>query len=304
MSEIAIAVIIILSGIAIALVIKILLIRKELRSVSDQMEALVSGRTEKMIDISFADSEIERLAGLLNRYNDMQRMIAASAVRDEEHLKDAVANISHDLRTPLTVMLGHLQLIDRSGLTKEQTRRIDIVIGKAQHMKDLVETFYEYSLINTSEYEMKEEKINVSNLLIDLISDNAPALEAKGLAVNVDVPEHSVYLMADRNAISRIVQNLLTNAIRYASGSVGISLSEDGDGVGLSVSNPVTDPEQIEADRLFERFYTGDASRRSGGTGLGLAVVKELVQKSGGKVSAECRNGELVITLRFAKISA
>ena len=304
MSEIAIAVIIILSGIAIALVIKILLIRKELRSVSDQMEALVSGRTEKMIDISFADSEIERLAGLLNRYNDMQRMIAASAVRDEEHLKDAVANISHDLRTPLTVMLGHLQLIDRSGLTKEQTRRIDIVIGKAQHMKDLVETFYEYSLINTSEYEMKEEKINVSNLLIDLISDNAPALEAKGLAVNVDVPEHSVYLMADRNAISRIVQNLLTNAIRYASGSVGISLSEDGDGVGLSVSNPVTDPEQIEADRLFDRFYTGDASRRSGGTGLGLAVVKELVQKSGGKVSAECRNGELVITLRFAKISA
>ena len=304
MSEIAIAVIIILSGIAIALVIKILLIRKELRSVSDQMEALVSGRTEKMIDISFADSEIERLAGLLNRYNDMQRMIAASAVRDEEHLKDAVANISHDLRTPLTVMLGHLQLIDRSGLTNEQTRRIDIVIGKAQHMKDLVETFYEYSLINTSEYEMKEEKINVSNLLIDLISDNAPALEAKGLAVNVDVPEHSVYLMADRNAISRIVQNLLTNAIRYASGSVGISLSEDGDGVGLSVSNPVTDPEQIEADRLFERFYTGDASRRSGGTGLGLAVVKELVQKSGGKVSAECRNGELVITLRFAKISA
>ena len=201
-------------------------------------------------------------------------------------------------------MLGHLQLIDRSGLTEEQTRRIDIVIGKAQHMKDLVETFYEYSLINTSEYEMKEEKINVSNLLIDLISDNAPALETKGLEVNVDVPEHSVYLMTDRNAISRIVQNLLTNAIRYSAGAVGITLSEDGDGICLSVSNPVADPEQIDADRLFERFYTGDTSRRSGGTGLGLAVVKELVQKSGGKVSAECRDRELVITLRFAKISA
>jgi signal transduction histidine kinase len=268
------------------------------------MEALVSGQTEKMIDISFADSEIERLAGLLNQYNDMQRMIAAAAVRDEEHLKDAVANISHDLRTPLTVMLGHLQLIDRSGLTEEQTRRIDIVIGKAQHMKALVETFYEYSLINTSEYEMKEEKINISNLLIDLISDNAPALEAKGLEVNVDVPEHSVYLMADRNAISRIVQNLLTNAIRYSAGAVGIALSEDGEEVDLAISNPVADPEQIDADRLFERFYTGDTSRRSGGTGLGLAVVKELVQKSGGKVSADCRDGELVIILRFTKISA
>lgn len=304
MSEIAIAVIILLTGVVIALVVKILLIRKEVRNVSGQMEALVSGQTEKMIDISFADSEIERLAGLLNQYNDMQRMIAASAVRDEEHLKDAVANISHDLRTPLTVMLGHLQLIDRSGLTEEQTRRIDIVIGKAQHMKDLVETFYEYSLINTSEYEMKEEKINVSNLLIDLISDNAPALEAKGLEVNVDVPEHSVYLMADRNAISRIVQNLLTNAIRYSAGAVGIALSEDGEEVDLAISNPVADPEQIDADRLFERFYTGDTSRRSGGTGLGLAVVKELMQKSGGKVSAECKDRELVITLRFVKISA
>lgn len=274
--------------------------RSELKSVSRQLEALVGDETEKMIDISFADKELERLAGLLNQYNDKQRMIVAGAKRNEESLKDSVANISHDLRTPLTVMLGHLQLIDKTGLNEEQARRIDIVISKAVRMKELVETFYEYSLINASEFELKPEKINISNLLIDLISENAPAMEEKGIVPAIDLPSQSVFLYADRNACDRIFQNLLTNAIRYSAGNISLSLSSSESGVGFTISNPVDEGSNIDTTRLFDRFYTGDRSRHSGSTGLGLAVVKELTDKLGGTITAECENDELTIEIKFS----
>ena len=274
--------------------------RSELKSVSRQLEALVGGETEKMIDISFADKELERLAGLLNQYNDKQRMIVAGAKRSEENLKDSVANISHDLRTPLTVMLGHLQLIDKTGLNEEQARRIDIVISKAVRMKELVETFYEYSLINASEFELKPEKINISNLLIDLISENAPAMEEKGIVPMIDLQSQSVFLYADRNACDRIFQNLLTNAIRYSAGNISLSLSSSESGVGFTISNPVHEGSNIDTTRLFDRFYTGDRSRHSGSTGLGLAVVKELTDKLGGTITAECENDELTIEIKFS----
>ena len=274
--------------------------RSELRSVSGQLEALVGDETEKMIDISFADKELEHLAGLLNQYNDKQRMIVAGAKRDEENLKDSVANISHDLRTPLTVMLGHLQLIDKTGLSEEQARRIDIVISKAVRMKELVETFYEYSLINASEFELKPEKINVSNLLIDLISENAPAMEEKGIVPSIDLPSQSVFVTADRNALDRIFQNLLTNAIRYSAGNISLKLSAEESKVSFMISNPVEKDSNIDTTRLFDRFYTGDRSRHSGSTGLGLAVVKDLTVKLGGTISATCENDELTIKIDFS----
>lgn len=282
------------------LIIRILRMRSELKSVSKQLEALVCDETEKMIDISFADKELERLAGLLNQYNDKQRMIVAGAKRDEENLKDSVANISHDLRTPLTVMLGHLQLIDKTGLDEEQARRIDIVISKAVRMKELVETFYEYSLINASESELKPEKINVSNLLIDLISENAPAMEEKGIVPTIDLPSQSVFLYSDRNALDRIFQNLLTNAIRYSAGNIGVKLSASESEVLFTISNPVEEGSTIDASRLFDRFYTGDRSRHSGSTGLGLAVVKELTNKLGGSADARCEENELTIEIKFS----
>ena len=281
------------------LLYKYIKLRSEIKKVSDQLEELVDDNSEKMLDISLVDKELERMAGLFNRYNDKQRQIVAGAMKDEEFLKDSVANISHDLRTPLTVILGHLQLISKTDLTPEQKERLEIVNNKAVRMKELVDTFYEYSLVTTSNEEMQKDKLNILNMLMDLISDCAPLMDKKGISPKIDLPEHSVYIYSDKNALDRIFQNLITNAIRYSAGDIAISLEDDDKRVVLSLSNPIPDDSELDPDRMFDRFYTGDSSRSSGGTGLGLAVVKELTDKLGGTIKAQRDGNKLTMRLEL-----
>lgn len=264
------------------------------------MEELISGDTEKMLDISLIDNDLERLAGTLNRYNSQQRQIVASALRHEEYLKESVANISHDLRTPLTVILGHLQLLKKEDLPKEQENRVETILNKAERMKELIEIFYNLAVLDTECTSMQREKFNFTNLLINLITENSPALEQKNICPEINLPEFSVFAFSDRNMVERILQNLLTNAIRYTNGNIKINLEQQArNKICFSIENSVSNISEIDASRLFERFYMADKSRRGGGTGLGLAVVKALVEKLGGSVKANLQSDTLLIILEL-----
>ena len=291
--------VILLALVAAFLLYRLIKLRREIRSISSQLEALVAGDTEKMLDITFVDKELERLAGLFNQYNDKQRMLVAGAMNDEQFLNDSVANISHDLRTPLTVILGHLQLMDRKDLTADQNERMDIVLNKAMRMKELVDAFYEYSLITTSKTELKVERFNVLNVLTELITESIPAMEEKGITPDIDLPEHSVYMESDRIITERIFQNLITNAIRYSAGDIAICMKAENKKMTVTISNPIPEDSELDPDRMFDRFYTGDASRNSGGTGLGLAVVKEFTNKLQGTVEAQREGNKLTIRLEL-----
>ena len=262
------------------------------------MAELTNGKSEKMLDISLIDKDLEQLAGILNQYNDKQRQSIASTLRHEKYLKESIVNISHDLRTPLTVILGHLQLLKKGDLTDRQAQRIEIIFNKAERMKELVQSFYDLSVLDAEQITPQQEKFNLSNLLINLITENAPALEAKNLSPQIDLPSHSLYLHSDFSMVERILQNLLSNAIRYSSGDIKIRLRKKGErGAIFTIENPIESEAEINPDCLFERFYTGDKSRHNGGTGVGLAVVKLLTDRLGGNVSAEIKSNILTVTL-------
>lgn len=267
--------------------IKHIWLKKEIRNVSKQIEEQLWRRSEKMLDISLIDNDLEHLAGTLNQYNECQRQIAARAIRHEKYLKESIANVSHDLRTPLTVIMGHLQLLKKENLTNEHSQRIVTVFNKAEKMKELIETFYDLAVLDTEQTTPLKERFNFSNLLIDLITENSLAFEQRKICPEISLPEYSVFLFADPHMVERILQNLLTNAIRYSSGTVNISLSQtDNKQIIFSIENPIRDNLKLDPDRLFDRFYTGDQSRHNGSSGLGLAVVKLLTEKLGGKVTA------------------
>ncbi|MCB7302737.1 sensor histidine kinase [Bariatricus massiliensis] len=277
---------------------KYIRLKKQIRSLFGQMKDLTCGNTEKMLDISLIDKDLECLAGVLNQYNAKQRLAVSGALQHEEHLKESIANISHDLRTPLTVILGHLQLLKKETMSAEQMKRVETVLSKAERMKELVETFYSLSVLDTEQVNPQKETFNFSNLLMNLVTENYPALEHKNIRPQIRMPEHSVFLCSDRSMVERILQNLLTNAIRYSAGIIEMSLEQQAAGkITFLIKNTVDSAEEIDVLRLFERFYTADKSRNNGSTGLGLAVVKVLTEKLGGSVKAELQADTLIVML-------
>ena len=253
-----------------------------------------------MLDISLIDKDLERLAGMLNQYNIRQRQAVAGVLRNEEYLKESVANISHDLRTPLTVILGHLQLLQKENLESSQAQRVKVIFSKAEKMKELVETFYDLSILEEQQTVPEKEKFNISNMLINLITENAVALEKKNILPEINLPDYSIYVYSDKNMVERILQNLLTNAIKYSVGTIKITLMEkENNNIIFTIENPMSDSSEIDCNRLFDRFYTGDKSRHNGSTGLGLAVVKTLVAILGGNIVAKVHANSLIITLEL-----
>ena len=253
-----------------------------------------------MLDISLIDKDLERLAGMLNQYNIRQRQAVAGVLRNEEYLKESVANISHDLRTPLTVILGHLQLLQKENWESSQAQRVKVIFSKAEKMKELVETFYDLSILEEQQTVPEKEKFNISNMLINLITENAVALEKENILPEINLPDYSIYVYSDKNMVERILQNLLTNAIKYSVGTIKITLMEkENNNIIFTIENPMSDSSEIDCNRLFDRFYTGDKSRHNGSTGLGLAVVKTLVAILGGNIVAKVHANSLIITLEL-----
>lgn len=170
----------------------------------------------------------------------------------------------------------------------------------AGHRRGKIQTFYDLSVIDAKEVTPVREDFNLTNLLINLITENAPALEAKGISPVIGLPDHSVYLHSDYGMVERIFQNLIINAIRYSSGSIKIDLKQGKEKSAIFIiENPIDSKVEIDPNRLFERFYTGDKSRHNSGTGVGLAVVKLLTDKLGGNVFAKIENDTLTISLEI-----
>ena len=280
--------------------VKYCLLKKEIRHLSKQLTLLSDGGTEKMLDLSLTDRDLERLAGQINRHYARQRSVTAGALRHEAQLKESIAGISHDLRTPLTVIMGHLQLLERTVLSEEQLRRTDTALRKARRMNELIEAFYELSVLNSEQLQPRRESVNLSNLLIDFLAENAFLMEAAGIRPDIRLPGKSVFIRTDPGMLERILQNLLTNAIRYSDGDIRISLSQAPEGsITLCMENTVDEDALPDVNRMFDRFYTGDAARTQGSTGLGLAVVKLLAERLGGEVNAGLEGNWLAVTLHL-----
>ena len=172
-------------------------LKKQIRNLSGQVKEWNRGNSGQMIDISLMDKDLEHLAAILNLYNIGQRQAVAKTLRHEEHLKESVANISHDLRTPLTVILGHLQLLQKEDLEPAQAKRIAVVLRKAEKMKELVEAFYDLSVLEEQQTVPSKETFNFSNMLIRITESSGcryaapPPFEASSTLVRLYVFAHA-----------------------------------------------------------------------------------------------------------------
>ncbi len=291
-------ILILLSISMILLMFYIFYLKTQIKSIGKQLENISEGKTEKKIDISLLDRDIEALASNINRNIDFQRQLRIDVFRNEQKLKDSIASISHDLRTPLTSIMGYLQLLEKSELSDKQKEKVDILKKKSELLQNLITSFFEITIIENDNVNVKLEKINLNNFISEIMLSSIYSFKNANIQPIFDVPDTTIFIEADKLILQRIIQNLISNTLKYANGYIKISLVQK-EHVELSFKNKVEAPKNINVDLLFEKFYTADKARSSGSTGLGLAIVKLLAEKINAKVAAEINGNILSLKIIF-----
>ena len=249
----------------------------------------------RKLRISLSNKHIEKLAGIINEKNYLERRAKLQILQEKEQLKQSIANISHDLRTPLTSIQGYLVLLKSCQNKEEQEHYFSIIQAKADYLTELLQIFYDLSLIDSEDYILEVEKLDINRIVTDCLIDKYS--ELKKLTPTVKTENAPVWITGNTVACKRIIENLITNAIRYSNDYVEIVI--DANGI-FTVKNTTSELKNIDINMLFQKFYTVDASRSNGNTGLGLYIVKELLNKiDGGIEEISYKNNILTISIYF-----
>jgi signal transduction histidine kinase len=281
--------------------IRLFRLKHQLCEITAQLNELTNEKTEKKVTVALIDSDLNHLAAAINRNLELQKKLRIDVRRSDLQLKDSIANLSHDLRTPLTSILGYLQLSQSPQCPAEKQKAcLKIVNDKANILKDMIGRLYELSVLDIQEAPLQKGKIDLNLLLSDILAEQYELFQKLGMDLTVSLPNCPVWITGDRVACTRIIQNLLSNSARYAKGNVRVELTQSAPYALLSICNPAPNLKEEDVKHLFERFYTADKSRNSGGSGLGLSIVKTLLTKMDGIISDVSLDGDLLkITVGF-----
>ena len=274
--------------------VKVWLLLRSSKEIAEALSECLKTDTNSIITVSSRDKQVRRLVTELNKELKLLREEHHRFVQGDMELKNAVTNISHDLRTPLTAICGYLDMLKSEDKSPEAERYLEIIGGRAESMKQLTEELFRYSVIMTSESEPKQEQAIVNDVLEESIAGYYSILSEKKISPEIDITYKKVIRILDRSALARVFSNLINNAVKYSDGDLSVRLSDDGTTV---FSNHASQLTSVQVDKLFDRFYTVEAARNS--TGLGLSIARALIEKMGGTISASFENGVLSIVIRL-----
>ena len=277
----------------LTLLVKVRLLQRSMDEIARELGERLSTDTNNPIFLSTRDAHARRLAAELNVQLRELRRLRLHFENGDRELKEAVTNVSHDLRTPLTAICGYLELLEREDNPPETRRYLELIAGRAQAMKQLTEELLRYSVILSAE-DMVSEPVDMVSVLEESVAGFYAALKARGIEPAIELPEGPVVRRLDRAALSRVFGNILSNALKYSVGDLKITLSAGGE---ASFANTAPGLDGVQVGRLFDRFFTVEAAR--GSTGLGLAIAKTLAERMGGTVAAEYQAETLTIRVKF-----
>lgn len=270
------------------------LLKKEVKRTRKQLNEINNNKVEKKIDLNYFESEIEMLAVEINHQIDLIKQAKAEKRLSEHELKQAISYISHDIRTPMTSILGYIQFLESDDLSTEKRKEYtNIVKQSALRLKVLLEDFFELSIIDQLEYPMKIEKLKLNHAISEVLLAFYEEFNKRKIEPIILIPENEIHIMGDPSAVKRVVENLLLNSIRHSSGHVAIRLEKLDHTVQFLICNSVNQLSQHDLNHMFDRFYKADQTRTGKGTGLGLPIAKSLMEKMGGSITAELIENEL-----------
>ncbi len=281
----------------IALLVKIRILQKSAKEIETGFADRLMTETNTLIDISTNDKYMRSLAKQINIELRKLRSQRHRFQHGDTELKNAVTNISHDLRTPLTAICGYLDLLEQENKSETVTRYIEVIRDRTEILRQLTDELFRYSVILASEQMECSEPVIINNALEESIAAFYATLSERGIMPTITMPDIKISRTLNRAALLRVLSNLLNNAVKYSDGDLDIVLSEKGEIIFTNTASGLND---VQVGKLFDRFYTVDNARNS--TGLGLSIAKTLVLQMNGTIDAKYENKQLSITIFFPEI--
>lgn len=290
---------VIMSLCTIVFLIQLIHERKQIREITTQLKDYNQEATEMKVNLPLSNKHVEALAAEINQTIAGRVEANANTYRVERELKQAIAGMSHDLRTPLTSIIGYIQLIEDKGLAETTKKEyLEIAQERAVRLQKLLNDFFTLSIVDSEDYPIELGAVNINSLVKETLLSYYDQFEAMNLQPVVEITDEELTGLIDENACKRVVENLLSNAIQHSAGGIRVSL-EHRDGLAvLIIKNKIEHANHIQVDKLFERFYTTDQTRQSS-KGLGLTIVQSLMNRQGGEITAELQEENFVISCKW-----
>lgn len=280
--------------IIILLIIKIVSIRKAADELRLELSERMKTETNVGIDISASDKKMRALAADIDRQLKLLRKEQIRYLRGDQEVKNAITNISHDLRTPLTAICGYMDLLLQEEVTDTVKEYLLIIENRIRLLKELTEELFRYSVVMSFDFSNDKEEISLNSALEESIAAYYGVFKEKGIEPEVSIPDKIIRRQLNGQAVSRIFSNIISNAIKYSDGDFKVILEDNG---VIHFLNKAKRLDEVQIGHLFERFYTVETGRSS--TGLGLSIAKTLTEEMGGSIYADYKNEVLSITVDF-----
>ena len=283
----------ILSLLALALaLLRLLAYRNQMLEMARVLEE-TPAESNLCLTVQMSGAAPRRLCRAVNARLEQGRQLRLEALRGERELKYTMACISHDIRTPLAGAMGYLQLLE--GEQAKRDEYLGVVKRRLEELNGLLEELFLYTRLLNRSLPLECEVTAALPPLWDALAEFYPQLEAAGIAPELHYDREDLQVWANRSSLERVYRNLIANAIRHGGGTLAVSAQEG----ALCFSNSLGPGPAPDPDHLFDRFYQSSPARGTGGAGLGLAIVRELMEQMGGQVSARLSGAVLEIKLEF-----
>lgn len=274
----------------------------EIRSLYRQLEEIERG---SHIELS-TQSRQKHMLAFCKKLNQIQKLQYQNQIRyekAEKQLKQNITSLAHDIRTPLTGATGYVQLAQESNKTDQQTHYLKAAENRMKELENMLEELFLFTKLTSEEFELTIQKIQVLPLLSDCLVGLYGQFEEKGVTPEILFESEGVCIWADEECLWRIFHNLIQNALLHGTGGIVIHQTNvfPDEQIHLTFENTISETSHPDIDQIFDRFYKADSARRKGSSGLGLFIVKELMEKMNGTVRAELNEEHLKIILEFCK---
>ena len=278
-------------------------LRTKLKKISSKLSDIIETDSDEKIFAFTDDETLMDLCGQINRLLLDRQKIKSDFKKQEISSKKMLSNISHDIKTPLTVILGYLEIMRLENPEDETLQKVE---AKALQMMELINQFFTLAKLEAGDMDIEISRVNVSELCRENILNFYDILQGKDFIVEISIPEQDIFVWGEKDAIGRILSNLITNALRYGSDGkyIGLTLRESGSHVYIDIVDKGKGIEKEFAGNVFERLYTMEDSRnrRIQGNGLGLTIAKNLACQLGGDISLESEpNVKTTFTVKLKK---